>query len=128
MGFLHTDLHTPSYLTVLPPWLASSNSTTTVEPPSPSVTLSLSPSTIPPPPASAHRQQRLLHNHDWRIHANDRCIHEHLNAGAPLLMICWKKTRRALILMICWKNCNLMLVGRCWWWKMCAKGSGGEED
>ncbi|KAL2509556.1 Transcription factor AS1 [Forsythia ovata] len=53
VGFLHTDPHAPSPPTVLPPWLASSSSTTTVGPPSPSVTLSLSPSTIPPSHAPA---------------------------------------------------------------------------
>ncbi|KDP35642.1 hypothetical protein JCGZ_09080 [Jatropha curcas] len=50
-GFLHTDPPTPAP-TMLPPWLSTSNSTSAVRPPSPSVTLSLSPSTVaaPPPP------------------------------------------------------------------------------
>ncbi|GAY57848.1 hypothetical protein WN943_017900 [Citrus x changshan-huyou] len=41
-GFLHTDPATPPNL--LPPWL--SNSSSNIKPPSPSVTLSLSPSTV----------------------------------------------------------------------------------
>ncbi|CAI9779054.1 unnamed protein product [Fraxinus pennsylvanica] len=49
VGFLHTDARAPSP-PILPPWLASSSTITTVGPPSPSVTLSLSTSTIP----SAH--------------------------------------------------------------------------
>ncbi|XP_044474001.1 transcription factor AS1-like [Mangifera indica] len=43
-GFLHTDSPTPS--TLLPPWLSNSNGSSTVRPPSPSITLSLSPSTV----------------------------------------------------------------------------------
>ncbi|KAI3473208.1 hypothetical protein Pfo_029282 [Paulownia fortunei] len=50
-GFLHTDPPAPSAPSLLPPWLASSSMTTTIRPPSPSVTLSLSPSTVPPTPA-----------------------------------------------------------------------------
>lgn len=44
-GFLHSDPPTPAP-TLLPPWLSTSNGTPTVRPPSPSVTLSLSPSTV----------------------------------------------------------------------------------
>ncbi|KAJ8754118.1 hypothetical protein K2173_002016 [Erythroxylum novogranatense] len=44
-GFLHTDPQNPAPA-LLPPWLSNSNSTSNVRPPSPSVTLSLSPSTI----------------------------------------------------------------------------------
>lgn len=50
-GFLQTDPPAPSPLTLLPPWLVSSGTTSTLRPPSPSVTLSLSPSTVPPAPA-----------------------------------------------------------------------------
>ncbi|KAL8509033.1 hypothetical protein ACS0TY_016285 [Phlomoides rotata] len=46
-GFLHSEQPPPS---ALPPWLASSSSTTPVRPSSPSVTLSLSPLTVPPTP------------------------------------------------------------------------------
>ncbi|KAF2288669.1 hypothetical protein P3X46_008924 [Hevea brasiliensis] len=49
-GFLHTD--PPPAPTLLPPWLSTSNSTSAVRPPSPSVTLSLSPSTVAAPPPS----------------------------------------------------------------------------
>lgn len=46
-GFLHTDPHPPAPApALLPPWLSNSNGTSTVRPPSPSVTLSLSPSTV----------------------------------------------------------------------------------
>ncbi|GMY14539.1 transcription factor AS1-like [Fagus crenata] len=48
-GFLHTDPPTPAPA-LLPPWLSNSNGTSTVRPPSPSVTLSLSPSTVAAPP------------------------------------------------------------------------------
>ncbi|KAL2481550.1 Transcription factor AS1 [Abeliophyllum distichum] len=50
-GFLQTDPPVPSQPSLLPPWLVSSSTTTTVRPPSPSVTLSLSPSSVPPAPA-----------------------------------------------------------------------------
>ncbi|XP_065854055.1 transcription factor AS1-like [Euphorbia lathyris] len=53
-GFLHTDLPAPAPAptpTMLPPWLSTSNSMSTVRPPSPSVTLSLSPSTVAAPPS-----------------------------------------------------------------------------
>ncbi|KAI9154574.1 hypothetical protein LWI28_028290 [Acer negundo] len=43
-GFLHTDSPTPP--TLLPPWLSNSNGASTIRPPSPSITLSLSPSTM----------------------------------------------------------------------------------
>ncbi|WCJ28311.1 Transcription factor AS1 [Euphorbia peplus] len=51
-GFLHSDPPAPPP-SMLPPWLSTSNSMSTVRPPSPSVTLSLSPSTVaaPPPPS-----------------------------------------------------------------------------
>ncbi|KAF9599288.1 hypothetical protein IFM89_036586 [Coptis chinensis] len=48
-GFLHSDPPAPPS-SMLPPWLATSNGTS-VRPPSPSVTLSLSPSTVTPPPS-----------------------------------------------------------------------------
>ncbi|KAG8647640.1 transcription factor AS1 [Manihot esculenta] len=48
-GFLHTDPPAPAP-TLLPPWLSASNSSSAVRPPSPSVTLSLSPSTVAAPP------------------------------------------------------------------------------
>ncbi|GLT38924.1 hypothetical protein SLA2020_131400 [Shorea laevis] len=44
-GFLHTDPPPPAP-TLLPPWLSNSSSAAAVRPPSPSVTLSLSPSTV----------------------------------------------------------------------------------
>uniref|UniRef100_A0A5B7B2B4 Putative transcription factor AS1 n=1 Tax=Davidia involucrata TaxID=16924 RepID=A0A5B7B2B4_DAVIN len=50
-SFLHTDPPAPPAPTLLPPWLSNSTATTAIRPPSPSVTLSLSPSTIPPSPA-----------------------------------------------------------------------------
>lgn len=50
-GFLQTDPPAPSPPTLLPPWLVSSGTSSTFRPPSPSVTLSLSPSTVPPAPA-----------------------------------------------------------------------------
>uniref|UniRef100_A0A5B7B2N1 Putative transcription factor AS1 n=1 Tax=Davidia involucrata TaxID=16924 RepID=A0A5B7B2N1_DAVIN len=43
-GFLHTDPPAPPPPTILPPWLSNSNAASAVRPPSPSVTLSLSPS------------------------------------------------------------------------------------
>lgn len=49
-GYLHGEQAAPSAPSVLPPWLASSSTTPTVRPPSPSVTLSLSPLTVPPTP------------------------------------------------------------------------------
>ncbi|KAM4078000.1 hypothetical protein ACB094_09G002300 [Castanea mollissima] len=48
-GFLHSDPPGPAPA-LLPPWLSNSNGTSTVRPPSPSVTLSLSPSTVAAPP------------------------------------------------------------------------------
>nr|UUA81643.1 myb-like HTH transcriptional regulator family protein [Caragana korshinskii] len=48
-SFLHTDAPTPAPA-LLPSWLSNSNSTAPVRPPSPSVTLSLSPSTVAAPP------------------------------------------------------------------------------
>ncbi|GMI69770.1 ASYMMETRIC LEAVES 1, LOTUS LEAF 2, ARABIDOPSIS PHANTASTICA-LIKE 1, MYB DOMAIN PROTEIN 91 [Hibiscus trionum] len=48
-GFLPTDPPSPAP-TLLPPWLSSSSNTSVVRPPSPSVTLSLSPSTVPAAP------------------------------------------------------------------------------
>nr|POE75338.1 transcription factor as1 [Quercus suber] len=48
-GFLHSDPPAPAPA-LLPPWLSNSNGTSTVRPPSPSVTLSLSPSTVAAPP------------------------------------------------------------------------------
>ncbi|XP_057971433.1 transcription factor AS1 [Malania oleifera] len=44
-GFLHTDPPAPPQ-NLLPPWLSNTNGTSAVRPPSPSVTLSLSPSTV----------------------------------------------------------------------------------
>ncbi|KAF3449181.1 hypothetical protein FNV43_RR09909 [Rhamnella rubrinervis] len=44
-SFLHNDPASAAP-TILPPWLSNSNGTSTVRPPSPSVTLSLSPSTV----------------------------------------------------------------------------------
>lgn len=46
----HADPPPPPPPTLLPPWLSNSNAATTIRPPSPSVTLSLSTSTVPPPP------------------------------------------------------------------------------
>ncbi|KAK6942969.1 hypothetical protein RJ641_028346 [Dillenia turbinata] len=51
-GFLHTDPPAPPP-TLLPSWLSNTNSASSVRPPSPSVTLSLSPSTVAAPPANA---------------------------------------------------------------------------
>ncbi|KAF2303163.1 hypothetical protein P3X46_004881 [Hevea brasiliensis] len=48
-GFLHTDPPAPA-TTLLPPWLSTSNCASSGRPPSPSVTLSLSPSTVVAPP------------------------------------------------------------------------------
>ncbi|KAB1224111.1 Transcription factor AS1 [Morella rubra] len=48
-SFLHTD-PPASAPALLPPWLSASNGTSTVRSPSPSVTLSLSPSTVAAPP------------------------------------------------------------------------------
>ncbi|KAK7339645.1 hypothetical protein VNO77_20323 [Canavalia gladiata] len=48
-SFLHPDAQAPAPA-LLPSWLSNSNSTTPVRPPSPSVTLSLSPSTVAAPP------------------------------------------------------------------------------
>lgn len=45
-NFLHPDPPAPPPPTLLPPWLSNSNCTSTVRPPSPSVTLSLCPSTV----------------------------------------------------------------------------------
>ncbi|KAA8516423.1 hypothetical protein F0562_016716 [Nyssa sinensis] len=50
-GFLHTDPPAPPAQTLLPPWLSNSSAASSVRPPSPSVTLSLSTSTVPPSPA-----------------------------------------------------------------------------
>ncbi|KAL0451148.1 UNVERIFIED_CONTAM: Transcription factor AS1 [Sesamum latifolium] len=55
-GFLRTDSPAASTPKVLPPWLVSSSMTTTVRPPYPSVTLSLSSSTAPPAPEIAWLQ------------------------------------------------------------------------
>ncbi|KAL0375214.1 UNVERIFIED_CONTAM: Transcription factor AS1 [Sesamum radiatum] len=55
-GFLRTDSPATSTPKVLPPWLVSSSMTTTVRPPYPSVTLSLSSSTAPPAPEIAWLQ------------------------------------------------------------------------
>ncbi|KAL0309856.1 UNVERIFIED_CONTAM: Transcription factor AS1 [Sesamum calycinum] len=55
-GFLRTDSPAASTPKVLPPWLVSSSMTTTVRPPYPSVTLSLSPSIVPPAPEIAWLQ------------------------------------------------------------------------
>lgn len=49
-GFLHSEQPAPLVPSALPPWLASSSATATVRPSSPSVTLSLSPLTVPPTP------------------------------------------------------------------------------
>ncbi|KAK9290084.1 hypothetical protein L1049_008248 [Liquidambar formosana] len=49
-GFLHSDPPPPAP-TSLPPWLSNSNGTSTVRPPSPSVTLSLASSTVAATPA-----------------------------------------------------------------------------
>ncbi|KAL5973318.1 Transcription factor as1 [Asimina triloba] len=46
-GFLHTD---PTPQPTLPPWLSNSNAPSTIRPTSPSVTLTLSPSTVPSAP------------------------------------------------------------------------------
>ncbi|KAL0344535.1 UNVERIFIED_CONTAM: Transcription factor AS1 [Sesamum radiatum] len=61
-GFIHTDQAASSAASVLPPWMASSRTTATVRPPSPSVTLSLSPLTVPPTPAIPwlHTPDRLI--------------------------------------------------------------------
>lgn len=58
-GFLHPDpTPPPATANLLPPWLSNSNNTPTVRPPqSPSVTLSLSPSTIAVTPAIPWLQQ-----------------------------------------------------------------------
>ncbi|KAI4354497.1 hypothetical protein L6164_003351 [Bauhinia variegata] len=48
-AFLHTDAPAPAASALLPPWLSNSNTTTPVRPPSPSVTLSLSPTVAAPP-------------------------------------------------------------------------------
>ncbi|CAL5420133.1 unnamed protein product [Camellia sinensis] len=50
-GFLHPDPPTPPPPNLLPPWLSNSSTASNVRPPSPSVTLSLSPATVAPPPA-----------------------------------------------------------------------------
>ncbi|XP_020553291.1 transcription factor AS1-like [Sesamum indicum] len=55
-GFLRTDSPAASTPKVLPPWLVSSSMTTTVRPPYPSVSLSLSPSIVPPAPEIAWLQ------------------------------------------------------------------------
>ncbi|CAK9185308.1 unnamed protein product [Ilex paraguariensis] len=55
-GFPRTDRPAPPPPTLLPPWLSNANATSTVRPLSPSVTLSLSPSTVPPSPAIPWRQ------------------------------------------------------------------------
>ncbi|XP_059647044.1 transcription factor AS1 [Cornus florida] len=49
-GFLHSDPRAPPP-TLLPPWLSNPNATSTVRPSAPSVTLSLSPSTVSPSPS-----------------------------------------------------------------------------
>ncbi|KAL6998334.1 Transcription factor as1 [Sarracenia purpurea var. burkii] len=58
-GFLHTDPPPgpPPPTTLLPPWLSNSNNTPSVRPSSPSVTLSLSPATVPPSTAIPWLQQ-----------------------------------------------------------------------
>ena len=48
-SFLHADAPAPAPA-LLPSWLSNSNGTAPVRPPSPSVTLSLSPSTVAAPP------------------------------------------------------------------------------
>ncbi|KAK4268766.1 hypothetical protein QN277_025374 [Acacia crassicarpa] len=48
-AFIHTDASAPTSA-MLPPWLSNSNNSTTIRPPSPSVTLSLSSSTVAAPP------------------------------------------------------------------------------
>ncbi|CAL9002553.1 unnamed protein product [Prunus brigantina] len=48
-SYLHTETSSPAP-TMLPPWLSNSNVTSNVRPPSPSVTLSLSPTVAPSPP------------------------------------------------------------------------------
>ncbi|XAR68942.1 hypothetical protein NMG60_11000361 [Bertholletia excelsa] len=55
-GFLHTDPPAKSP-TLLPSWLSNTNSSSNVGPSSPSVTLSLSPATVPPPPPAIPRLQ-----------------------------------------------------------------------
>ncbi|KAA8518907.1 hypothetical protein F0562_016319 [Nyssa sinensis] len=50
-SFLRSDPPAPPPPNSLPPWLSNSTATSAIRPPSPSVTLSLSPSTIPPSPA-----------------------------------------------------------------------------
>ncbi|XP_019162940.1 PREDICTED: transcription factor AS1 [Ipomoea nil] len=49
-GFLHADPPAPTPPNLLPPWLSNTTTSSAVRPPSPSVTLSLSPSTVPPSP------------------------------------------------------------------------------
>ncbi|KAM7526343.1 hypothetical protein LguiA_016245 [Lonicera macranthoides] len=46
----HTDPPPPSPPNMLPPWLSNTSAASTVRPPSPSVTLSLSSTTVPPSP------------------------------------------------------------------------------
>nr|BAW35401.1 PHANTASTICA [Monophyllaea glabra] len=60
-GFLHTDPPPPpSAPSVLPPWLASSSLTSNTRPPSPSVALSLSPSTVAATPVIPWLQHERL--------------------------------------------------------------------
>lgn len=49
VGFLHPDQPAPSPPTLLPAWLSNTSTPSNARPPSPSVTLSLSPSTAPLP-------------------------------------------------------------------------------
>lgn len=49
-GFLHSDHTSHSGTPILPPWLSNSNGPSTARPPSPSVALTLSPTTVPTAP------------------------------------------------------------------------------
>ncbi|NP_001315856.1 transcription factor AS1 [Malus domestica] len=56
-AYLHTETSSPAP-TILPPWLSNSNVSPNVRPPSPSVTLSLSPTVAPSPPIPWLQQDR----------------------------------------------------------------------
>ncbi|XP_058215172.1 transcription factor AS1 [Rhododendron vialii] len=64
-GFLRSDpppTAAPPPPSLLPPWLSNSSNNTNIRPHSPSVTLSLSPATVPPPPTIPW-----LNHHDSRF-------------------------------------------------------------
>lgn len=86
-GFLHTDPPAPS--AALPPWLASSSMNTSARPPSPSVTLSLSPSTITPTPPIPWLQTDRLSDNNTPSHglSNLPCLGiAPLSGENPLLL------------------------------------------